>query len=71
VNNASVEETMNRLRLYIEGMAIPLDDNDSISLTVSIGVTSTLCNTLGEMINRADEALYKAKQHGRNQVVMV
>jgi diguanylate cyclase (GGDEF)-like protein len=65
VNNTSVEETMNRLRLYIEGMAIPLDDNDSISLTVSIGVTSTLCNTLGEMINHADEALYKAKQHGR------
>ena len=70
VNNSSVEETMNRLRLDIEGMAIPLDDKESISLTVSIGVSTTLCNTLGEMINQADEALYKAKHSGRNQVVV-
>ncbi len=70
VNNTSAAETMNRLRLYIEGMPIPLDDKDSISLTVSIGVCTTLAGTLEEMINHSDEALYKAKQNGRNQVVL-
>jgi diguanylate cyclase (GGDEF)-like protein len=71
VNNTSVDETMNRLRLYIADMPIPLDEKDSIKLTVSIGVTTTLCNTLDEMINHSDEALYKAKQSGRNRVVML
>ena len=71
VNNNSVKETMNRLRLDIEEMPIPLDDKKSIHLTVSVGVTTTLWNTLGEMVNHADESLYKAKQYGRNQVVML
>jgi diguanylate cyclase (GGDEF)-like protein len=71
VNNNSVADTMNRLRLYIEGMPIHLDEKDSIHLTVSIGVTTTLPDTLDEMINRSDEALYTAKQNGRNQVVSI
>lgn len=70
VNNTSAAETMNRLRLYIEKMPIPLDDKESINLTVSIGVSTTLPNTLDEMINHSDEGLYKAKQSGRNQVVI-
>ena len=70
VNNDAPLETMNRLRLYIEGLAIPLNEKESIHLTVSIGVSTILCNTLEEMINHSDEALYKAKQGGRNQVVL-
>ena len=70
VNNDAPVETMNRLRLDIEGLAIPLNEKESIHLTVSIGVSTTLCNTLEEMINHSDEALYKAKQGGRNQVVL-
>ena len=71
VNNEAPVETMNRVRQYIEGLAIPLNENESIHLTVSIGVSTTLCNTLDEMINHSDEALYKAKQGGRNQVVLL
>ena len=71
VNNTSSLETMNRLRTNIETMSIPLNDKDSIQLTVSIGISNTLSTTLGEMINQADEALYKAKQNGRNQVVLL
>lgn len=69
VNNNSVAETMNRLRLYIEALPIPLDEKESIHLTVSIGVCTNITNTLEEMINHSDEALYTAKQNGRNQVV--
>ena len=71
VNNDAPLETMNRLRLLIEGLAIPLDEKESIHLTVSIGITTILLDTLDEMINRSDEALYKAKQGGRNQVVLI
>ena len=72
-NNTAVLETMNRLRLFIEAMKVPLEDKDknTISFTVSVGVTTTLTTTLDEMINHSDEALYKAKQGGRNQVIAV
>ena len=71
VNNNAPVETMNRIRQHIEAMPIPLNDKEALHLTVSIGVTTTLCNTLDEMINKSDEALYKAKQSGRNQVVLI
>jgi diguanylate cyclase (GGDEF)-like protein len=70
VNNNAPVETMNRIRQCIENLAIPLNEKESLHLTVSIGLTTTLCNTLDEMINHSDEALYKAKQGGRNQVVI-
>lgn len=71
VNNNAPVETMNRLRLSIEALAIPLNETESINLTVSIGISMTLANTLDEMINHSDEALYKAKQNGRNQVILI
>ncbi len=45
-------------------------DSGEISLNVSIGVTTVLGESLEKMINRADELLYKAKQSGRNRVMM-
>ncbi len=49
----------------------PLDVNDflSITLTISIGYTTEIPDTLEEMVNNADAALYRAKQSGRNKVV--
>lgn len=70
VNNNAPLETMNRVRQFIESLSIPLSDSESLRLTVSIGVTVKLAPTLDDMINAADEALYKAKQNGRNQVVL-
>lgn len=71
MNNAAPVETMDRIRQYIEAMPIPLNETESINLTISIGVTTTLFDTMDEMINHADEGLYKAKQSGRNKVVLV
>ncbi len=71
VNNNSPLETMERLRKSIAALAIPINDTEYLHLTVSIGVTVTLPNTLDEMINHSDEGLYKAKHGGRNQVVLL
>ena len=70
INNAAPAETMDRIRQFIEKMPIPLNENESINLTISIGVTTTIFDTMDEMINHADQALYTAKQSGRNQVVL-
>lgn len=40
----------------------------TIPITVSIGYTSTVGNTLEQMINDSDAALYRAKETGRNKV---
>ncbi len=40
-----------------------------IKLTVSIGVTSQLFDTLEETIKRADDLLYQAKQMGKDRIV--
>jgi diguanylate cyclase (GGDEF)-like protein len=41
-----------------------------LTVTVSIGVTVVLCDSLDEMISQADALLYEAKQAGRNCVVI-
>jgi diguanylate cyclase (GGDEF)-like protein len=47
-------------------LALP---DDNIAVTVSIGVsTASVENTLGDMLNEADGALYEAKGSGRNRV---
>jgi diguanylate cyclase (GGDEF)-like protein len=48
-------------------------ENQKISATVSIGIAIYPMhgNTVNELINRADEALYLAKQKGRNQIVII
>jgi len=56
-----------RIRKTIEDN--PLEYNDlTIPITISIGYSSTLSESLEHMINDADKALYDAKENGRNQV---
>lgn len=56
-----------RLRAAIA--ARPFEENGAaFSVTASIGVSTALTNdTIEELVGRADEALYQAKQHGRNR----
>jgi len=60
-----------RLRISDNIIQLPISGGQKkdISITVSVGVTSVIGNSLEAMVNAADELLYKAKQSGRNCVV--
>ncbi|MCA1900316.1 MAG: diguanylate cyclase, partial [Chloroflexi bacterium] len=59
-----------RLRTQIEQTEIPLENEKTISVRVSLGVACTIDGfpSLSKLIDAADQALYKAKQNGRNRV---
>lgn len=62
-----------RLRAHIESDGFAIENGArTIDVTVSIGVTSLVqseAETAKGLLKRADEALYEAKQAGRNRVV--
>jgi len=62
-----------RLRGAIEGMDIPVD-GQTVRITISVGVAThvpkSIKLTIEEFIDRADKALYNAKNSGRNKVVI-
>jgi len=61
-----------RVRSAVEALGIPHSEKEGGVVTVSIGVASMLPNLglkPGELVERADRALYMAKDKGRNRVV--
>ena len=59
-----------RLREAVANHSIALKDGQTLSVTVSIGTARRVPNEpLDHLIRRADEALYQAKQGGRNRAV--
>ncbi len=66
-----VAEAMERIRLKIEDRCSPVDDNPvRRQVTVSVGVAALTdsTQTLEELIEAADEAMYRAKSAGKNRV---
>jgi len=68
-------EIAERIRKNIEVVIIPTEKGEDTSVTVSIGIHSTVpeaCSivNIDEFIKRADKALYKAKELGRNRFVI-
>lgn len=64
-------EFAERVRKDLEAQRIPLETGGDLSFTVSIGVSQFKPDeddTLEDILKRADEALYKAKDGGRNRV---
>jgi len=61
-----------KLRMKIQNLLIKEIDDEDIRLTASIGVASCelILEGVGKALIKADEALYRAKNNGRNQVAI-
>ncbi len=58
-----------RLRQSIAGQVVYSDAKQPVHFTVSVGVSSSdVSDNVDTLIKTADEALYRAKQNGRNRV---
>jgi two-component system cell cycle response regulator len=58
-----------RIRVKIAKMKISLENEETFSVQISLGVACTgLFSSLAKLIDAADQALYQAKQTGRNRV---
>lgn len=83
VNASNAIATAERIRKIVAGQSIPVDAKRTIRLTLSCGVSvlshpgdapssaSLNVTLLSDMINRADQGVYQAKDMGRNRVVFV
>jgi two-component system, cell cycle response regulator len=59
-----------RLRSAVEQLVVRLDKGVFLDMTVSIGIAvlGEEDSSVADLLARADQALYKAKSMGRNQV---
>jgi len=66
-----VKRIIERIRTGIANLNISIGNSKTIQLTVSTGISSLDVNsTIEESISKADQALYRAKQTGRNKSVL-
>ncbi|MFZ5353742.1 MAG: GGDEF domain-containing protein [Bacillota bacterium] len=66
------EEAAERIRSMVENNHFKISKNRTVDMTISVGIAvypDISCNK-NELIKNADTALYKAKQTGRNKVVV-
>jgi len=66
-DKADANEVFNKVRHNIEQLSVD-SFGVTVKFTVSIGVSLSLDINLTKMLNTADQALYAAKENGRNQV---
>jgi len=72
LDNISIDDTkilFEKIRLAFEKNIITVDDV-TLSYTVSIGVIYGMGKDVYELVNKSDEALYEAKESGRNRVII-
>jgi len=65
-------KVLERLRANLEKLPIALADGKMITITASFGLTVSADDvSVEELLHRADQALYRAKNQGRNNVVVL
>ena len=66
-DSRSPEDCLEGIRAAIEAIEI-VAEGKRVPLTASIGYSEDLSDNIDHMLSQADEALYEAKEGGRNQV---
>ncbi|TQR15455.1 sensor domain-containing diguanylate cyclase [Psychrobacillus soli] len=75
INNDQAISLANKLRYEVEELKVPhANSQTSLYITISIGVATTISHhspqiDSSELLVLADQALYKAKEDGRNHVI--
>jgi diguanylate cyclase (GGDEF)-like protein len=65
-------KTVERLRVSLEQLPIAMNSGLPVSVTASFGVTCSVDDVaVDEILRRADQALYRAKNQGRNAIVVL
>ena len=68
-DSESAYKVADRLRETISEITVHTDDDKIVKFTVSIGISSNvISDNVDMLIKTADEAMYRAKQEGRNRV---
>lgn len=63
------QRTLDRLRQRLAEQPIEVEDGERVQVTVSFGIALAIADVpIETLIERADRALYEAKQQGRNRV---
>jgi diguanylate cyclase (GGDEF)-like protein len=71
VTRESAFNILERIRLEVENYSFAVDKSTHINFTISIGtVIHNTSDTLEDTLNEADMMLYKAKNSGRNKIVL-
>ena len=70
VNKYSAQDIFQRLRKAVEDSYILASANQEIQITISIGAVMSNEDTLEDDIDQADMLLYKAKEEGKNKVLL-
>lgn len=68
-NPEEVFDITEKIRVMIENKQF-IYDNQSISITLSAGININLSDSLNNMLKKADEKLYEAKESGRNRILV-
>ncbi len=65
------DQCLESLRAAIEAIELHAPNGERVPLTVSIGATLNPAESIDEMLSTADQAVYLAKEGGRNRVVVL
>jgi len=64
-------QILDRLRADIESRCISIEQQEPLSITISIGITTLQpASSIEKSITQADQALYQAKRDGRNRTIV-
>jgi len=67
--NEKVVSLIDGFKQHVAAKIFDVNEEDFLRVSFSAGVTNIKLNNITEMLNKADEYLYRAKEAGRNMVI--